>query len=222
MLKGQTVKAIRGKSAGSEGVVFWVGVRYEQERCGFKTAGGQTCWAMVHDCVVIDETIKQAGGKKKSMGPRRFARIPVERQTAKAVRAGGEWWPKSQAYSAGNGWLCATEWIIRQKYDGVIPQCWLTAQQKEAWEEAHVMVNDLPVSIAEQYDAELEASPTSTEKTVASLQPAPGSWAATARAMAGSNPSPEEGEFWDAWKEERKEAEWSGDTEALLEAIYLD
>ena len=35
--------------------------------------------------------------------------------------------------------------------------------------------------------------------------PAPGSWAATARMMAGSNPSAEEGEFWDRWKDEMKE-----------------
>jgi hypothetical protein len=35
--------------------------------------------------------------------------------------------------------------------------------------------------------------------------PTPGSWAATARMMAGSNPSAEEGEFWDRWKDEMKE-----------------
>jgi len=39
--------------------------------------------------------------------------------------------------------------------------------------------------------------------TATSAPPA-GSWAATARMMAGSNPSAEEGEFWDQWKEEMK------------------
>lgn len=32
-----------------------------------------------------------------------------------------------------------------------------------------------------------------------------GSWAETARLMAGFNPSDEEAEFWDNWKDEMKE-----------------
>ena len=39
-------------------------------------------------------------------------------------------------------------------------------------------------------------------------EPPAGSWAATARMMAGPNPSREEGEFWDRWKDEMKEASW--------------
>lgn len=35
--------------------------------------------------------------------------------------------------------------------------------------------------------------------------PPPGTWAATARMMAGRNPSAAEGEFWDRWKDEMKE-----------------
>ncbi len=34
--------------------------------------------------------------------------------------------------------------------------------------------------------------------------PPAGSWAATARLMAGPNPTDEEGEFWDRWKDEMK------------------
>ena len=37
------------------------------------------------------------------------------------------------------------------------------------------------------------------------LTPPPGSYAATARAMAGLNPPNEDGEFWDNWKDEMKE-----------------
>ena len=44
---------------------------------------------------------------------------------------------------------------------------------------------------------DLESTPT--------LTPPPGSYAATARAMAGLNPSNEDGEFWDGWKDEMKE-----------------
>ena len=36
-------------------------------------------------------------------------------------------------------------------------------------------------------------------------EPPIGSWAATARIMAGPNPTEEDGEFWDRWKEEMKE-----------------
>jgi hypothetical protein len=35
--------------------------------------------------------------------------------------------------------------------------------------------------------------------------PKPGTWAHTARMMAGPNPSEEEGEFWDRWKDEMKD-----------------
>jgi hypothetical protein len=35
--------------------------------------------------------------------------------------------------------------------------------------------------------------------------PQAGTWAFTARLMAGSNPSEEEGDFWDRWKDEMKE-----------------
>ena len=38
------------------------------------------------------------------------------------------------------------------------------------------------------------------------VEPPVGSWAATARMMAGPNPSDEEAEFWDRWKDEMKEA----------------
>jgi len=37
------------------------------------------------------------------------------------------------------------------------------------------------------------------------LGPHPGTWAATARLMAGPNPTAEEAEFWDRWKDEMKE-----------------
>lgn len=35
--------------------------------------------------------------------------------------------------------------------------------------------------------------------------PTPGTYAFTARLMAGDNPSEEEAEFWDRWKDEMKE-----------------
>jgi len=38
-----------------------------------------------------------------------------------------------------------------------------------------------------------------------SVGPQPGTWAHTARMMAGPNPSEEEGEFWDRWKDEMKD-----------------
>ena len=37
------------------------------------------------------------------------------------------------------------------------------------------------------------------------IGPEPGTWAFAARVMAGPNPSEEEAEFWDNWKEEMKQ-----------------
>ena len=46
------------------------------------------------------------------------------------------------------------------------------------------------------------------EKVEEGYEPEPGTWAATARMMAGPNPSAEEAEFWDRWKDQMKEASW--------------
>ena len=43
------------------------------------------------------------------------------------------------------------------------------------------------------------------EEPAPSHGPEPGTYAYTARLMAGPNPSAEEGEFWDRWKDEMKE-----------------
>jgi len=40
------------------------------------------------------------------------------------------------------------------------------------------------------------------------MGPDPGTWAFTARMMAGPNPTEEEAEFWNNWKDEMKETEW--------------
>ena len=43
------------------------------------------------------------------------------------------------------------------------------------------------------------------EEPAPSHEPQPGTYAYTARLMAGPNPSAEEGEFWDRWKDEMKD-----------------
>jgi hypothetical protein len=40
------------------------------------------------------------------------------------------------------------------------------------------------------------------------VDPPLGSWAATARMMAGPNPTKEEAEFWNRWKDEMKEGDY--------------
>jgi hypothetical protein len=208
--RGQTVrlnKPTQTHSAGAEGVVFWVGKKphWSEERCGFTTPSGK-CWAATSAVSVIDAAIKavKASGKKKGGGPRVFCKATVERVTHKAILANGTWWPKSQA-SFFEGWLCATEWIVKQKHDGVIPQCWLTKAGMEAKKAETVLVNDLPVNVADEVEDSWgqESHVEIAEKM--GLQPPPGSFAATARMMAGPNPSNEEAAFWDAWKDEMKE-----------------
>ncbi len=48
-------------------------------------------------------------------------------------------------------------------------------------------------------------------QAVSATRPEPGTLAHTARMMAGSNPSEEEGEFWDRWKDEMKDRRMSGE-----------
>ena len=53
--------------------------------------------------------------------------------------------------------------------------------------------------------ARLNSDDEQRESEEESRGPEPGTWAHTARMMAGPNPSEEEGEFWDRWKDEMKD-----------------
>ena len=224
MQKGQTVETIQSVfssgsrfPAGTRGVVFWMGVKFDEPRCGFKTAAGETVWAAQDLCKVVDAAIKsvKASGKKSSgQGPRVFCKANVEAQSAKAILVNGEWWPRSQAFLS-EGWLCATEWIVKQKFNGVIPACFLTKAGMEAEKakmEASVTAEMAavvtPAALAAEEALEDnwgEESWVATAKKMglgeAPIEPPPGSWAATARMMASGDDS---GFDWDLWKDEMK------------------
>jgi hypothetical protein len=188
--RGQTVRLtqpVKGHSVGTSGVVFWAGHKFGEDRCGFNAPSGVAIWAPVTAIMIVDAAIQAVKSKTKS-GPRVFCKGTLAAKTYKALNVNGTWWPRSQA-SYSDGWICATEWIVKQKYDGVIPQCWKTKAGMEAWIAKEGSVVDLPAPVVAP-----EPAP----------EPPAGSWASTARAMARDDDS---GTDWDAWKDEMKMAE---------------
>ena len=219
MQKGQTVETIQSVTvkgarfpAGTRGVVFWMGRKWDQDRCGFKTAAGETVWALQDLCKVVDAAIKSVkASEKKSTGkgPRVFCKANVEAQSHKAILVNGQWWPRSQAFLT-EGWLCATEWIVKKKFDGVIPACFLTKAGMEA--EKAKMEASVPAEMAAVVTPAALAAEEALEDNWGQeshveiaekmgLQPLPGSFAATARMMAKGDDS---GFDWDIWKDEMK------------------
>ena len=60
--KGRYVKVLRGKSKGYEGEVFWVGPSKwgGGERLGLRTSSGETAWANVGSCKVLETPALEA------------------------------------------------------------------------------------------------------------------------------------------------------------------
>lgn len=93
--------------------------------------------------------------------------------------------------------------------------CWLdkkatpavsAATKRRAWTRSEASVG-MHATIAGREGVEgVDYAADEANREDAPTGPPAGSWAATARMMAGPNPSDEEGEFWDRWKDEMKEA----------------